>query len=652
MIETRSKTSLTALQRGVQALLQQQAPDGSWEGEVVWNPMLTAQYVLMHYITQTPTAPEEREALLRYFQSARLPDGLWGMHERSQPYLFVTTLVYVAARVLGVEPDDPLLVPAYQFIRQEGGAIAIPSWGKFWLSMLNLYDWRGMNPVLPEAWRLPRWLPIHPANYNCYIRLVYAGMAYIYGRKFQVTVNPLIEQLRTELYLQDYTTISFDAARSKLRQAEVYRPPGFLLRLFYNFSVIYDRWHLPQLRNQVLVEILDQIRFEFHTTDYTCITPVDGLLNLIALWLHDPEDEDFKQARDRLSIWKWQDEENGLRIACSRSSSWDTSFAIRALEAASPHVDVSAPLAQSRSFLATQQIQTSVPSSDLYFRIDPHGGFCFAGSWHGWPVSDCTAEALVALLNGSPETLSGVDFAAAIGFILRCQNPEGGFGAYERRKIVSTLEWLNPAEIFDSVMVEYSYVECTASCLAGLDAFRQRYPHLLSQEIDRAIHRGKTCLRQQQHPDGSWAGFWGINFIYGTMFGIQGLLAAREAGDDAAIAKACDWLVSKQRADGGWGEHFQGCLIDKYVEHSESQVVQTAWALKALLEAETTHREAVEKGIDFLVRSQREDGGWSKQDPSAAFCKTGVLDFLLYPSYFPVWALGLYESSRGIVRDI
>jgi lanosterol synthase len=679
MPETSSRTSLNALQRGVQALLQQQAPDGSWEGEVVWCPMLAAQYALMQYITQTPTTAAERKLLLRQFAATRLPDGLWGLHDRSQPYLFVTALVYIAARVLGIEPDDPLLVPARQFIRQQGGAIAIPSWGKFWLAMLNLYDWRGVNPVLPEVWRLPRWLPVHPANYYCHTRLIYAGMAYIYGLKFQVTVNPLIEKLRSELYVRDYATISFAAARSHLREAEVYSPPGLGLRLFYHFAAIFDRWHWPQLRTQILADILDCIRFELQTTDYTSISPVSGLLNLISLWLHDPEGEDLKKARDRFSGWMWQDEENGLRIAGARSSTWDTSFAIQALEAASPHVDVSQHLERSRSFLATQQIQTSLPNSDRYCRIDPQGGFCFAGVWHGWPVSDCTAEALLALLNGSQ--LSGVDFAAAISFLLRCQNRDGGFGSYERRKIASTLEWLNPAEMFANSMTEYSYVECTASCLAALDAFRQRYLHngiqpsprpighpspklgrgvggedkpvdpkqisyqIFSQEIDSAIRRGKTWLRKQQHPDGSWAGFWGVNFIYGTMFGIQGLLAGREAGDDAAIAKACDWLVSKQRTDGGWGEHFQGCLTGKYIEHNESQVIHTAWALKALLEAKTDRDRAIEKGVDFLVRSQLEDGSWPKQDPAGVFFKTAVLDYVLYRSYFPVWALGLYESN-------
>jgi lanosterol synthase len=33
-----------------------------------------------------------------------------------------------------------------------GGAIGVPQWGKYWLSALNLYEWEGVNPVLPEFW--------------------------------------------------------------------------------------------------------------------------------------------------------------------------------------------------------------------------------------------------------------------------------------------------------------------------------------------------------------------------------------------------------------------------------------------------------------------------------------------------------------------
>lgn len=33
-----------------------------------------------------------------------------------------------------------------------GGAVGIPSWGKFWLAILNVYSWEGMNTLLPEMW--------------------------------------------------------------------------------------------------------------------------------------------------------------------------------------------------------------------------------------------------------------------------------------------------------------------------------------------------------------------------------------------------------------------------------------------------------------------------------------------------------------------
>ncbi|MEM7676446.1 MAG: FAD-dependent oxidoreductase, partial [Myxococcota bacterium] len=137
-----------ALARGVQALLSQQADDGSWEGEVVWCPLLAAQYVLTCHIVGRPISPERRARILRHFERTRLEDGTWGLHELSEPYLFVTTLVYVACRLLDVNKGDVLVADAHAFIRKEGGVAAIPSWGKFWLAMLGLYDWSGVNPVL------------------------------------------------------------------------------------------------------------------------------------------------------------------------------------------------------------------------------------------------------------------------------------------------------------------------------------------------------------------------------------------------------------------------------------------------------------------------------------------------------------------------
>ena len=45
-----------------------------------------------------------------------------------------------------------------------GGATGIPAWGKFWLAVLNVYEYAGMSPVPPELWLLPEWVPIHPSK--------------------------------------------------------------------------------------------------------------------------------------------------------------------------------------------------------------------------------------------------------------------------------------------------------------------------------------------------------------------------------------------------------------------------------------------------------------------------------------------------------
>ncbi|MBC6454950.1 MAG: 2,3-oxidosqualene cyclase [Hormoscilla sp. SP5CHS1] len=635
-----------ALERSVRYLVSLQQADGSWEGEVVWCPMLPAQYVLMCHITQTPISPERRQAILQQFNTTRLSCDLWGLHDKSQPYLFVTTLVYVAARLLGVQKEDPLLSPALQFIRDQGGVLAIPTWGKFWLAMLNLYDWCGVNPVLPEAWLLPQWIPAHPGNFYCHTRLIYMPMGLIYGRKFQVSVTPLIETLRSELYIEDYQEVNFNAARSMLRPEEVYHPSTPVLQAIYKLSNLYERWHNKDWRQEAIAQMIDCIRFELQTTDYTSLSPVSGLLNIIALWLHDPNDADLHKALERFEGWIWQDEKSGLRITGARSSTWDTGFAIQALQATSPHLDVSDSLLQAQQFLATQQIRTTFPNIEDFHRIDPKGGFCFAGVWHGWPVSDCTAEALLALLDAPPEVTANCSLLDSVKFILRCQNADGGFGSYESRKIRSTLEWMNPAEMFANSMTEHSYIECTASCIMALREFQIRYPEMMGDEIDRAMQRGGLWLRKQQKLDDSWLGFWGVNFIYGTMFAVQGLVAATNTANDPAIRKACHWLVSKQRPDGGWGEHFQGCLSGEYVEHTESQVTQTAWAMMALLKAEANHWPEITRGANFLIDMQLENGGWAKQDWSGVFFHTALLDYTLYRAYFPVWALALYESQR------
>lgn len=635
----------SGLARAARRLLDLQRNDGAWEGEMLWCPMLAAQYVLLHYIIGRSIEPKRRRLLLRQFERTRLPAGCWGLHEHSRPYLFVTTLVYVAARLLEVERDDPLIKPARDFLHREG-VLNIPSWGKFWLALLNLYDWRGLNAILPELWLLPRWLPLHPSNWYCHTRLIYMAMATLYSGRHQVPADPLIESLRDELYPQGYAKVDFAAGRNRLREAELFARPGIWLRAGYALTRIYERLHGKNLRARCREQLIERIRWELRSSSHTSISPVSGLLNILALGLRDPDDGDFRKAVESLEGWIWEDEENGTRVTGARSASWDTGFALQAL-ATVPELDGARDaLNKGADFLRGQQIAESFDGCREAYRNDPKGGWCFAGVWHGWPVTDCTAEAVLGILAADTGSVDGEAMGEAVRFMLRGQNRDGGFGSYEARRSRIDLEWLNPAEMFGESMTENSYVECTASCLAALAACRRHCPSAVDDTALNAMSRADAWLRRTQAGDGGWRGVWGVQFIYGTMFGVRGLLAAGALPGDLALRLACRWLLDRQRSDGGWGEHHSGCLSGEYVAHEKAQIIQTAWALIALLEAGESNWTAISRGARFLLGAQREDGSWPKQEMAGVFFRTALLDYELYRQYFPLHALGLYERRR------
>src|SRR5260370_32279335 len=154
------------------------------------------------------------------------------------------------------------------------------------------------------------------------------------------------------------------------------------------------------------------------------------------------------------------------------------------------------------------------------------GGWCFSGGTHRWPVRDCTAEALTAVLvcHDVPDLIrpehriSPDRLRAAARFILSRQNRDGGFGTYERRRGGRLVERLNPSEMFGQCMTELSYLECTASAIRALQQFLRAGLAENPAPVQRAIGRAVKLVLSRQRGDGSWLGFWGINFIYGTLF--------------------------------------------------------------------------------------------------------------------------------------
>ena len=114
----------------------------------------------------------------------------------------------------------------------------------------------------------------------------------------------------------------------------------------------------------------------------------------------------------------------------------------------------------------------------------------------------------------------------------------------------------------------------------------------------------RRILKRTQEADGSWAGRWGVNYIYGTFLALRGLEAAGESDREAYILRAGEWLRSIQNADGGWGESCAGYAQNTFVP-APSAPSQTAWAILGLLASGDTTSGSVQQGVEYLMETQR-----------------------------------------------
>jgi lanosterol synthase len=178
------------------------------------------------------------------------------------------------------------------------------------------------------------------------------------------------------------------------------------------------------------------------------------------------------------------------------------------------------------------------------------------------------------------------------------QNTDGGFASYEIRRGPTVLELLNPAEVFDSIMVEYSYPECSSAVLKSFVRFRHHIPSYRPSDVQTAIHRARDFVLNSQLADGSWYGSWAVCFTYAIWNALEALAAVGETWHTCeGVRRACGWLLERQMEDGGWGEHHTSCELKEYVAHKTSQVVNTGWAVLALMNAGYPDKTPIERGV-------------------------------------------------------
>ena len=84
---------------------------------------------------------------------------------------------------------------------------------------------------------------------------------------------------------------------------------------------------------------------------------------------------------------------------------------------------------------------------------------------------------------------------------------------------VCVCQMINPSETFGDILIDYSYVELSSTCIAAVAKFGKKYPQHRAGEIGSAMKRGKKYILSMQRTDGSWYGNWGVCFTYAAWFG-------------------------------------------------------------------------------------------------------------------------------------
>jgi squalene/oxidosqualene cyclase-like protein len=635
------------LERGLSFFAECQLADGSWKGDYGGCYFLTPMWASALVAMGVDLPERTRVGFKRYMSCHQHADGGWGLHVESPPYLFSTVLSHVALRLMGVGPDDPRTSASASWIRGHGGAVGVPLWGKLFLATLGLYHHDGVPPLSPELWLLPQRSPMSPGRLWCHARVVLLAMSHLHGRRFTLPVTPLTRAIREEIFVTAFESVDWPRQRNVVSPTDVHVSESRLSRMASSALSFIER--VTPLRERALAETLDHIRHEDETTDHIDIGPVNKLMNMMVVWFEEgPDSAWFSRHASRIGDYLWETHEGVHVNGYNSTALWDTAFAVQAFTSSSRASRFEDTLGRAHRFIDENQVLEDVPDHRRYHRHASKGGWPFSSRPHGWPISDCTGEGLKAALALVPFVDQPIAYSRlrdAVHLILSLQNDDGGWATYERTRGASLLESLNSSSLFFGIMIDYSFSECTSSCIQGLAAFRSRYPGRLATEIEISISRGRDYLLGSQKPDGAWYGSWGVCFTYGTWFGTWGLLASGIEASHPAIRRAVNFLLARQNGDGGWGEHWTSCTEVRYVP-SDSQAVMTSWALLALLECDAPG-EPIERGLRFLVDSQLASGDWPREGIEGVFNRTCMIHYDNYRNIFPVWALARAEGMRG-----
>jgi squalene-hopene/tetraprenyl-beta-curcumene cyclase len=336
---------------------------------------------------------------------------------------------------------------------------------------------------------------------------------------------------------------------------------------------------------------------------------------------------------------------DGLEVQPCVSPIWDTAISVLALAESGFRNDHNA-LVRATRWILDREVKIG---GDWRVKntTGPVGGWAFEYENAWYPDIDDTAMVLLALrhvkLEGPLAQAREKAFLRGLNWLLSMQSSNGGWAAFDIDNTKAIFTYIPFAD--HNAMIDPPTVDVTARVLEtlGLVGYDKTYP---------SVRQAITFLKQEQEADGSWYGRWGVNYIYGTWQAVRGLTCIGESPSEPYIQNALSWLRSVQQPDGGWGERCDTYEDPDRKGKGPSTPSQTAWALMAFLSCGLLDDPAVERGVRYLLGTQRPDGTWEENEfTGTGFPKVFYLEYTYYRHYFPLLALGMFQRLHRHTRS-
>ncbi|MCS0808716.1 squalene--hopene cyclase [Massilia agilis] len=627
---TRSGAVQQAVQRALSAVLAEQRSDGHWVYELEADATIPSEYVLMvHYLGEPPNLAREAR-IARYLRRIQNQDGGWPLFHGGAYDPSASVKAYFALKMIGDSPHAPHMRRARAAIRAHGGAERCNVFTRMLLALFGQVPWASVPCMPVEIALLPRWFPFHLSRVSYWTRTVLVPLLVLAALRPRAR-NPRRVRI-DELFIE---------APGRLRLAP--RAPH-QRRFWYGLFRSVDaqlRWAEPQLsaslREQAIQTAAGFVR-ERLNGEHGLGGIFPAMVNALLMFEVLGERTGAATARDaveRLLV------DRGDETYCQPCLSpvWDTALMCHALlECGEP----AASAAARRALDWLRPLQVLDLAGDWSERrpgLRP-GGWAFQYANPAYPDVDDTAVVAMAMhraMSMDPAAGYGDAVARACEWVVGMQSRCGGWGAFDAD---NTCRYLNNIPFSDhGALLDPPTADVSARCLSML------------AQLNAAPAAGRRALRwllRAQEKDGSWYGRWGMNYVYGTWSALCALGAAGVDAGARPVARATAWLAAVQNPDGGWGEDGSSYALDySGYRPAPSTPSQTAWAVLGLIAAGAIDHAAVERGIDWLVREQRNDGLWDEPCHTATgFERVFYLRYHGYARYFPLWALARYRRLK------